>query len=52
MNSFKSIDLEHLSSQMLLAGTLIIKAAMVKLGICYEQKQFSKNYNSLAMVVF
>lgn len=29
--SFKSIDLEHLSSQMLLAGTIVIKATMVKL---------------------
>ena len=29
--SFKSIDLEHLSTQMLLAGALVIKAAMVKL---------------------
>lgn len=50
--SFKIIDLGHLSSQMLLAGPIVIKAAMAKLqNMLWTEKKFSKKYNSPVLVV-
>lgn len=48
MYSFKSEDLGHLYSQMLLASTIIIKAITE---YAMNRKPFSKKYISLALVV-
>lgn len=48
MYSLKSVDLGHLSNQMLLAGAIIIKAITE---YAMNRKTFSKKYISPALVV-